>query len=219
MKGRLSGSRIPGFVVLLGFAWASPCTAAEAGEAGRLIVLVCDSAGVPPATLVEALREASRIFLKAGLETEWRDCSVTHVSEAKDLEWETTCHRPRDPAQMVLEILRRPNGARYVEAGGFARLPSTGHPGVCAGAFYERAEDLARLGDASKAQILAYLAAHEIGHLLLGLGAHTADGIMRPEWSREDLRRAAWGRLAFEPWQAERLHSGLLARTGASLAQ
>jgi hypothetical protein len=210
-------SGIHGMIVMLGILCAGSYSA-HADEDPLLTVLVCDSAGVPPQTTLEAQREASRVLLKAGLRTEWLDCSATHVAEEKDREWGVTCHRPRDPAHMVLEILPEPRSkGGALEATGFARLPRNGSPSVCVGVFYDRVESLARLGDASEAQLLAYLAAHEIGHVLLGPKAHTDSGIMRAEWSRADMRRAAWGLLTFEPWQAERIRSGMLMRTAASL--
>jgi hypothetical protein len=192
-------------------------SSAVADVGPQLTVLVCDSAGVSTQTIRDAQREASRILLKAGLRTHWLDCSTTHVAQELDREWGVTCHRPRDRADLVLEILTEPgrgNGA--LEAGGFALQPRDGSPGECVGVFYARAQGLARLGDASEAQILAHLTAHEIGHALLGPGAHTANGIMRADWSRADLGRAAWGQLAFEPSQAQRLLSGMLARTAAA---
>jgi hypothetical protein len=206
---------IHSLIVMLGI----PCAAysAEADKGLLLSVLVCDSAGVPPQTILQAQREASRVLLKAGLRTEWLDCSPTHVSEGQDREWDVTCHRPRNLAHLVLEIFpERRSRAFAVEAAGFARQPRDGSPGECVGVFYDRVEGMASLGDASGAEILAYLAVHEIGHVLLGPGAHTASGIMRAAWSRADMRLASQGRLAFSSWQAERIRSGMLTRNSLS---
>jgi hypothetical protein len=197
---------------------ADAAYAAEEGEGGPLTVVVCDSAGVPRQTLTAALRDASSIFLKIGLKTEWLECSMLHVADQMDREWDIMWHRPRDPAHIILEMLPplRSRGFAH-ETAGIALQPVDGSPGVCAGVFYDHAHDLARLGDASEAQILAYLVAHEIGHLLLGPGAHAASGIMQPEWTRGDLRAAVWGRLAFDGWQAERIRSAVLTRLASAL--
>jgi hypothetical protein len=207
---------IHSLIVMLGILCAA--YSANADEGLLLNVLVCDSAGVPPQTILQAQREASRVLLKAGVRTEWLDCSPTHVSEAQDREWDITCHRPRNPAHLVLEIFpERRSRAFAVEAAGFARQPGDGSPGVCVGIFYDRVEGMASLGDASGAELLAYLAVHEIGHVLLGPGAHTASGIMRAAWSRADMRLVAQGRLVFASWQAERIRSGMLTRNSLSL--
>ncbi len=203
---------------LLATSCASAAHAAEEAEPGPLSVVVCDSVGVPGQTLTAAVRDASSIFLKTGVRTEWLECSAPYVADEKDREWGITWHRPRDPAHIILEMLPplRSRGGAH-ETAGIAMQPGDGSPGVCAGIFYGRAHDLARLGDASEAQILAYFVAHEIGHLLLGPGAHAASGIMQPEWSRGDIRAAAWGLMAFDRGQAERIRSAVLARLGAAL--
>ncbi len=211
------GCRVLPLTVLLTALCAGAACAAEGAEGGPLNVVVCDSAGVPAQTLTAAERGASSIFEKIGLKLEWLDCSGTHVTDQEDREWDVTWHRPRDPADLILEMLppfRSRDGAH--ETAGIARQPGDGSPGVSAGVFYGRAHELARLGDASEAQILACLVAHELGHLLLGPGAHTASGIMQPEWSRGDWRAAAWGRLAFDRSQGERIRSAVLARLAPS---
>ena len=203
--------------VLVSTSCAGVAHAAEEVEGGPLNVVVCDSAGVPIQTLTAAERGASSIFQRIGLRMEWLDCSAAHVTDQKDREWDITWHRPRDPADVVLEMLPplRPREGAH-ETAGIARQPGDGSPGVSAGVFYRRAHDLATLGDASEAQILACLVAHELGHLLLGPGAHVASGIMQPEWSRADFRAAAWGRLAFDRSQGERIRSAVLTRLAAS---
>src|SRR5262249_16089412 len=56
-----------------------------------------------------------------------------------------------------------------------------------------------------EARLLGAVAAHEVGHLLLGLRAHTLWGIMAPRWSGEALRQVGMGRLLFTPEQAARM--------------
>jgi len=50
-------------------------------------------------------------------------------------------------------------------------------------------------------RLMAYVAAHEIGHLLLG-PVHSSSGIMRAAWGEEEYRDMAHGRLDFS--EAER---------------
>src|SRR6185503_14952467 len=55
----------------------------------------------------------------------------------------------------------------------------------------DRVASLARGAGADPADLLARAIAHEIGHLLMGNSRHSARGLMRAVWSREELRRNA----------------------------
>jgi hypothetical protein len=55
--------------------------------------------------------------------------------------------------------------------------------------------------------VMAYAAAHEIGHLLLGSGAHTATGIMKGTWNGNDFLAMIQNGLRFSPEQAKHLAS------------
>jgi hypothetical protein len=55
--------------------------------------------------------------------------------------------------------------------------------------------------------VLAYVMAHEMGHLLLPPGAHSPSGIMRPDWDGDDLRHIASGSLQFTPAQANAIRA------------
>ena len=62
---------------------------------------------------------------------------------------------------------------------------------------YDRIEKLADRWDASRAEILGYAIAHEIGHLVLSTGVHTPEGIMNARWGPKSLPLAARGKLVF----------------------
>jgi hypothetical protein len=64
----------------------------------------------------------------------------------------------------------------------------------------------------SESQILGIAIAHELGHLLLDLQGHSADGIMRGEWGLTDLRNAAFRMFLFTPQQAEVLRANARSR-------
>jgi len=59
------------------------------------------------------------------------------------------------------------------------------------------------------------VAAHEIGHLLLGANNHSRRGIMRPHWNRKDLEDAYFGRQGFTPQQTMRVEADVRARVEA----
>jgi hypothetical protein len=54
--------------------------------------------------------------------------------------------------------------------------------------------------------------AHEFGHLLLGPKAHSAEGIMRANWSRHDMENGAKGQLRFTDRQATLIRADVQSR-------
>jgi hypothetical protein len=69
--------------------------------------------------------------------------------------------------------------------------------------------DLAHRYDVSTEQVLACAIAHELGHLLLPVRGHSADGLMRACWSRDEFQRAAQGQLKFLPDEIALIREGL----------
>jgi hypothetical protein len=51
--------------------------------------------------------------------------------------------------------------------------------------------------------------AHELGHLLLGINAHSSTGIMRPVWNDDDIVAASKGNLYFTQAQGQILRTRL----------
>jgi hypothetical protein len=116
---------------------------------------------------------------------------------------------------LVIRILPRSQNSRYPL--GFAALPTEkGQIASQASVFFEAAEKLAAGHPTSKAQMLGYILAHEIGHLLLGEGSHSGKGIMRTPWRKREMEAAAKGTLGFTAKQAQRMKADLLARAQAT---
>jgi hypothetical protein len=173
-------------------------------------VTVHNYATVPETTLVKSEAEAQRIFAKAGVRIRWRNCLIAGK--------QVDC-RPRDDSLAAADVILRILPGRMVRrlaaderAGGFALLCSVNDTVCHADIFHDRAEDLARAGCADLWQILAFMAAHELGHLLLGDESHSPVGIMRPQWGPHDFQDAAQGQLIFTPPQAEQLRARLHKR-------
>jgi len=174
-------------------------------------VAVYNYAAVPEATLVKLEAETQRIFAKAGVEVGWRNCIIL----GKRVE----CP-PRDhsllAARIALRILPSPMVKRLTATereGGFATQCPRKQLVCHADIFYDRAQDLVRDGaDADLSQILGVMAAHEMGHLLLGADSHSPVGIMRAKWGPPDFQAAANGQLIFTAQQAGQLQDELRKR-------
>ncbi len=177
----------------------------------RITVRVYDYAAVSSATLAGAKKEALRVFRDGGVDIAWLDCPVSRTPAALD----QACEQAAGFATLNVKILSAAMAARLklpAETLGHS-LPSSNLVGASeAWIFYHRVAKLAETREASEAQILGYAAAHELGHLLLGPGRHSAEGLMRAQWRREDLRELATGQLRFSPQLSELIRFAISKR-------
>jgi hypothetical protein len=87
--------------------------------------------------------------------------------------------------------------------------------GALASVFYGRITDFSKGVDGEDSEIpviLGDVITHELGHLLLGPGAHSPTGIMHGQWDRNYLRLALMGRQLFTPQQSGLLQANVLCR-------
>jgi hypothetical protein len=68
---------------------------------------------------------------------------------------------------------------------------------------------MARRYEVSTELVLGCAIAHELGHLLLPVRGHSAAGLMRACWSRNEFHRAERGQLTFSPEEIVRIRAGL----------
>jgi hypothetical protein len=183
--------------------------AAEEKEDGHVRVLVYDHARVPAAVIEQAGREAVRIFHTAGIELEWVNCG--------DRSARTQCRVLQGEGLLIVNVIPRGKSGESVYGDAFLGKDGTGR---YADIFFDRIEGAHQECAVSESRLLGAVAAHEIGHLLLGLRAHTWLGIMAPRWSLEQIRQVEMGRLLFTPEQAnrmrERTNKNVLARNYGS---
>jgi hypothetical protein len=81
--------------------------------------------------------------------------------------------------------------------------------GMYADVFLDRIQAAHDQYGTSVPRLLGAVAAHELGHLLLGFQAHSWTGIMTPVWESESLRLMSMGNLLFSREQAVRMQSTL----------
>jgi hypothetical protein len=170
----------------------------------EITILVYNAAAVSPADLARSEQQAAMIFHEAGIKTTWIDCSAGCV--------EAACHQIAGPNQFVLHIV--PRGQTSTEAVfGVAFLGADG-AGKYTDVFYNRVEQMHRDFGSSRALLLGTVAAHEIGHLLLGSNSHSASGIMAAHWKAEELQRLGRGCLSFTSEQASRMRARIDEQDG-----
>ena len=185
---------------------------AEEVSTPSISVLVFDYAGVSSEILNAGLRDATRILKSGGVEVVWVHCPVA----PELLALVRPCRDAPGPLALVLHILPRGVSRRHTDPGsaGFAVPPEDGGFGVYAGVFHDRVRQPGASID--EAELLGSVVAHELGHLLLGTGQHSAAGIMKGEWRYKQSILVAQGLLRFDTGQRRRMLANMRRRVLAS---
>ncbi len=183
------------------------------GRNASLTVRVYDYAGVNPASLAQSEKVAAEIFQNLGIDLTWVDCPL---SKAQFLTY-PACQSRMGTTDLVLRILPHRMAAKVPTRGeplGFAQPCSASEPACELTVFYYRVDELATDGYRAD-RVLGHVVAHEMAHVLIGAG-HSQVGIMRGEWSRDDLQRISRGLLLdFTGEESTKLRNAVLLRRSA----
>jgi hypothetical protein len=161
-------------------------------------------AQVPSATLALAQSEATSIFREARVQIVW--FNYLHLGSGSG--GPSDYFQPFCPGDIAMRILspemenRLPLNSTTL---GFA-LPTGAIANVC----YDRVTGLAAGPDPPIHHVLAFVIAHELGHLLLPLTGHSPSGIMRAKWTLDELVIARSPYLLFTAQQSRLMRAHLL---------
>jgi len=174
------------------------CSAANLFAGESLNISVCNLGEVPDKTIAHAETVVAAVFSPVQVEVSWTYCDES------------------GPGVHILLRLRREgplNAARAdsLDVMGMA-FTGEGVAGTMADAYYGAIEQFAKAHLADPAEVLGYVVAHELGHLLLGPG-HSAGGIMTAIWDAKTLAAARQRWLTFNQSQRTSIHRELEART------
>src|SRR5262245_59037322 len=162
-------------------------------QAPTIDVTVLDDARVPREWLRQAKNELERIYREIDVELVWWD--------------PTPCGDQAVPRHLLTIAIRR-NAVSLRKGLSEDTIGITSGTAVERGrvayVFYDRTE---RFTPLHRGKYLGHFMAHELGHLLLPQYAHSARGLMRAQWNRDDLERAQHGQLKFTPEQASLIRS------------
>jgi len=165
-------------------------------------VAVYDDVQLSSDVLSNAEQEATRVFDKAGVRTLWILCKSNSEPDP-----DSRCQNHAHPTHLALRIV--PRAWKTSDSiFGVAFLSEDG-TGAYGDVFYDSVEKLHRDWNVSLPRVLGHVIAHELGHLLLGSNAHSRQGIMRPDWHGDELRRASMGDLLFTAEQARSMREVL----------
>jgi hypothetical protein len=146
-----------------------------------LTIRVYDVSRMPPEQRQMALDIAAETLAEAGVEASWLDCTGAAPS--------APCVKPPVEGELILRIQREPHRLPHVL--GTAIVQDDG-PSVVATVYDEAIALRSDRTGIPKATILGRVAAHEIGHLLLGRNSHSPHGLMRPTWDIKLPHPSEW---------------------------
>lgn len=151
-----------------------------------IMMHIVTDARVPAAAIQRAKATASRIYQPTGIQLTFVDEPAAHG--------------------ITLRVLYMPMKEASRLSMGFA---SRGHGrmGGLIYAFYTRIEAYARKHDKPVSQVLGYVMAHELGHLLLPHDSHTKRGIMVATWDRNQIEQIGTGWLSFSAEDAAQIRA------------
>ncbi len=162
----------------------------------ELRISVYNEACVPDTDVAKAEATARYVLERAGVHVLWTNrsgqvLSGTEPGRVDDVSKRLYVHilqQPRGPSSDVFGMaFSSPDGlGRYIDV------------------FYDPIQALS-YQHLSSGELLGYVIAHEIGHLLLGLKAHSRIGIMKPNWGSAELREASMGQLLFSAAESSRI--------------
>jgi hypothetical protein len=179
-----------------------------------LTLHVYNYAKIDPVSLARSEQVAGAIFENVGVEIRWVDCPL---SQAQSWAY-PACQPDMGTTDFVVKILPRHMAMRLQslhttrEALGFARPCPENEPACELTVLYHRVDELMATKGYRADLVLGHVIAHELAHVLIGPG-HSQAGIMRGNWSDDELQRISLGRLLeFTNDQSSRLRSTVLRR-------
>jgi hypothetical protein len=173
--------------------WARP---AWPDQNPTLSVTIANDAEAPGRTLENALAIAGGVFRRAGVDVVWRGDPVDSPTDVLTVRVAANVSDvPFSAADDSMGAVRNLDGVRA----------------TVAYVFFDRARDFADRGHVDVWIVLGCVIAHELGHLVLPVNAHAAEGVMVAQWDPHMFARAG-GLLSFAPDQAQLLRRRVASR-------
>ena len=129
--------------------------------------------------LLRTIGETLESTLRSALDISWYVCG-----RQSDAGWPQLCDRPLGRGTLGLRLIEH---RRRQPSGALGSATIAGGSSVLANILVGRVGEAALAANVDPAVLIGRVAAHEVGHLLLGAGAPRSEGLMRPLWSPSDL--------------------------------
>ena len=145
----------------------------------RLVVRGYPQTNLQPRDL-DMIRDVVTRAFEDAIDVTWQVCGTR-----RERAWTAACDRPLGSSDLALRFMDDRGGERPEVLGIAAE--GSGHLGVMATVFVNRVKAVAARTGLKFAPLAGRVSAHEMVHLLLGAGSHRGVGLMRPDWSEEQL--------------------------------
>jgi hypothetical protein len=169
-------------------------------QAPAVQVQIYDYAELRPRALHELVARTQEILVDVGVSVQVRLCrgnlALPCDSQTGGLR-RLMIRLVAGGAKKMSNLRRPPLGQSFADHDG----------GTYASVFVERVQDAAAEANVPWLIVLAYAAVHEVGHLLLGDEAHSAQGLMKASWDRKDYEAMSQNHFHFSKEQARELAS------------
>ncbi len=194
----------------------TPAPGQEAPD-GEISIRLYDFAGMPGEVVARARQEADSIFARSQVQLSWLDCTISAEGAPAD----PTCNAVRGPRVLNIRLMPKPMEPGDGLAGGifgFAMLSNDDSFAATANIYVDRLGPIADGRNYRRVVVLGAMIAHEMGHLLLGVGSHSKMGLMTLPWGPKVLTAADQGTLSFTKRENRRLAKAVDARNQETLA-
>lgn len=182
---------------------------------GGITVRLYNFAGTPAPEVVRAQQEASDIFARSDIRLKWLNCTLNTDGNPAD----AACHVARVPAVLNLRLAPQQMEPKHgLPKGicGFSLISTSGDFSSTAIIYLERVTEITDGRKYRRGVVLGAMIAHELGHLLLGVGSHSKMGLMSLPWGPKLLTAADQGTLGFTKRETRKLGKAVQERLQAS---
>ncbi len=179
-----------------------------------LVIRTYNNYGISRENLRVAQVSAEAVLKDAGIDVRWLDCGQKSIEPNGE---SRSCEQTRASNELLLRIQAKgPVGRTRNASMGFSLVSGTpgGYTPFLSTVFADVVASVARESGVDARRLLGYALAHEIGHLLLNSAQHSNAGLMRPLWSRFELRGSRAADWVFLSEEAETMRQAIAARTG-----
>jgi hypothetical protein len=193
------------FLAALGAICVAAAPGLEDTKARTLTVVVYDYAALSDSSMDEVEGLSAVLLARAGIQTEWVHCLGHQTGPRPGL-----CTSNLETGSVLIRILKAHSGIRNKQGDplGWAEVEDS-YASIDASEIRKYAND----NGLPAGNLMAYAAAHEIGHLLIGK-KHASSGIMRALWGKTEYHEMAQLWLGFNASERESLREAVPARGG-----
>ena len=162
----------------------------------------------PSVAIAERFESHPHDFTRGGhgVEINWINC--VHP------DWSPSCDAQMQPGEMVLRIHNLRGRSPHILGNAVVQDDADGR-NVLATVFMPALVDRQVRTGVPLRSLVGRVAAHEIGHLLLGRNSHSPHGLMRAGWNVKELHQSLW---EFSEKDVARIHERAREREATRLA-